>query len=75
MVNINNEEIRDTYNYLATIENILKKEIKMVEGNKNHIDKMVPDFLFQHYSTKERSWNACSKTIRLFQVTRKICGW
>ena len=37
MVTINNEDLRDIYHYLATIDNILQKEIRQIKGNKHRI--------------------------------------
>lgn len=54
MAILNNDEIRDTYNYLATIENILRKEVKIIEGNKSHLDKIVPESIVRVYSVKEK---------------------
>lgn len=53
MVTINNEDLRDSYYYLMTIENIVQKEIRQVRGNKYHLDKMVPSILVKVYSLKE----------------------
>lgn len=55
MVTINNEELKNVYHYLATIDNVIQKEIRLVNGNKFHIDKMVPEQLSKIYSTKEKS--------------------
>jgi len=55
MAAINNEDLRDTYNYLATIENILNKEIKQVAGNKYYLDKIVPEQIIKVYSQKEKT--------------------
>lgn len=55
MVTINNEDLRDVYHYLATIENVLQKEVKLINGNKSHLDKIVPEQLTKVYSQKERT--------------------
>ncbi len=55
MVTINNDVLRETYNYLATIDNILRKEVKHIIGNKNYIDKIVPFHLSRIYSNKEKT--------------------
>jgi len=55
MVTINNDEIRNTYNYLATIDNILIKEISQVNGNKSYLDKIVPQQIARVYSLKEKT--------------------
>lgn len=55
MVTINNEEIRDTFNYLATIDNILRKEVRQVNGNKYYLDKIVPEQIVKVYSQKEKT--------------------
>ena len=55
MVTINNEEIRDAFNYLATIDNILSKEIRQVNGNKYYLDKIVPEQIVKVYSQKEKT--------------------
>lgn len=55
MVTINNEDLRDVYHYLATIENVLQKEVKLINGNKSHLDKIVPEQLTKIYSQKERT--------------------
>lgn len=55
MVTINNEQLRDVYHYLLTIENIVQKEIKSVKGNKSHLDKLVPEQLSKVYTIKEKT--------------------
>jgi len=55
MVTINNEELRNVYHYLATIENILQKEARQIRGNKSYLDKIVPAQLVNVYSLKEKS--------------------
>lgn len=55
MVTINNEDLRDTYNYLATIENILQKEVRQIKGNKSYIDKIVPEEIVKVYSQKQQT--------------------
>lgn len=52
MAVINNEDILHTFHYLSTLDNILKKEIRMVNGNKSYIDKIVPENLVKVYSQK-----------------------
>jgi len=54
MANLNNGEIRDSYNLLATIENIITKEVKTIEGNRFHLDKLVPENIVKVYSSKMR---------------------
>jgi hypothetical protein len=53
MVTVNNEDLRDIYHYLTTIENIVQKEIWQAQGNKSHIDRMVPEALASTYSLKQ----------------------
>lgn len=55
MVTINNEELRDTFNYLETIDNILQKEVRQINGNKSYIDKIVPEQLVRVYSQKVKT--------------------
>jgi hypothetical protein len=55
MVTINNEDLRDTFNYLSTIDNILQKEVRQISGNKHYIDKIVPEQLAKVYSQKEKT--------------------
>lgn len=55
MVTINNEELRGVYHHLITIDNVVRKEISLVNGNKSHLDKMVPEQLSKVYSTKEKT--------------------
>lgn len=55
MVTINNEDLRNVYHYVATIENVLQKEIKLINGNKSHLDKIVPEHLVKIYSLKEKT--------------------
>lgn len=55
MVTINNEDLKSIYHYLATIDNVIQKEIRRVNGNKAHLDKMVPEQLSMIYSTKEKT--------------------
>jgi hypothetical protein len=50
-----NEELRNIYHYLVTIENTIQKEIRHVRGNKSHLDKMVPEQLSKVYSTKDKT--------------------
>ena len=40
MVTINNKELRGVYHYLVTIDNIVRKEVRKVNGNKYHLDKL-----------------------------------
>jgi len=51
-ITILNEDIRNTFYYVATIEITLRKEFAHVEGNKKHLDKLVPDYLAGKYSNK-----------------------
>jgi uncharacterized protein YutE (UPF0331/DUF86 family) len=53
MVEISNEDLKETYHYVSTITNILQKEINQVNGNKSYLDKMLPTFLSKTYSLKE----------------------
>lgn len=55
MAAINNEDLRDAYNYLATIDNILSKELRQVAGNKYYLDKIVPEQIIKVYSQKEKT--------------------
>ncbi len=55
MVTINNEDLRDVYHYLATIENVIQKEVKLINGNKFHLDKIVPEQISKVYSQKEKT--------------------
>ena len=55
MVTINNDDLRETFNYLATIDNILQKEVRQINGNKYYIDKIVPDQIAKTYSQKEKT--------------------
>lgn len=55
MVTINNDELRDVYNYIATIENIITKETRSISGNKYYLDKIVPENIVKVYSQKEKS--------------------
>ncbi|NVO10407.1 MAG: hypothetical protein HXX16_10640 [Bacteroidales bacterium] len=55
MVTINNEDLRDIFNYLATIENILTKEVRQINGNKYYLDKIVPENIIKVYSQKEKT--------------------
>ena len=50
MVTINNEDLRDTFNYLATIDNILQKEVRQINGNKHYLDKIVPEQITKVFS-------------------------
>jgi hypothetical protein len=50
---INNEDIKNTFHYVISIETALKKELAHVEGNKTHLDKLVPDYLKGVYSKKQ----------------------
>ncbi len=54
MVTVNNEELRNIYYYLITIENILQKEFRLVKGNKSYLDKIVPQQLSKVYSIKDK---------------------
>lgn len=55
MVTVNNDDLRLVYHYLATISNVIQKEVRTVNGNKSHLDKMVPEELSRLYSNKEKS--------------------
>ena len=55
MVTINNVDLKNVYHYLATIDNVIQKEIRQVNGNKSHLDKMVPEQLSQVYSMKQKT--------------------
>lgn len=55
MVTINNEDLRNVYHYLATIENVIQKEVKLINGNKFYLDKLVPEQLSKIYSQKEKT--------------------
>jgi hypothetical protein len=55
MVTINNPDLRNAYLYLSTIENILRKEVRQINGNKNYVDKIVPDQFTRIFSLKEKS--------------------
>jgi hypothetical protein len=55
MVTINNEDLRETFNYLSTIENIIQKEVRQINGNKYYIDKIVPEQIVKVYSQKEKT--------------------
>jgi hypothetical protein len=67
MVTVNNEDLRNVYHYLVTIENIIQKEIRLVKGNKHHLDKIVPEELTKIYSAKEKT--ALSFVDNLTRVT------
>jgi len=54
MDSIVNSDIRDTYQWLSTLDNILKKEVKLINGNKSHLDKIVPEELVKVYSQKQK---------------------
>jgi hypothetical protein len=60
---LKNENIKETFNYLTTIGNILTKEIKTVEGDRNRIDKIVPEDIKGHYSRKERDAQSFAKNL------------
>lgn len=49
-----NSDIRETYQLLSTLDNILRKEINLVNGNKSHLDKIVPEELVKVYSQKQK---------------------
>ena len=53
MDTIKNEDLRNVFHYLSTIENIIEKEIGMVNGNKSHLDKIVPEDIKRVYSLKQ----------------------
>jgi hypothetical protein len=55
MVTINNEDLRNAFHYLATIDNVLQREIRLINGNKFHLDKIVPEYLAGIYSSKEKT--------------------
>jgi hypothetical protein len=52
MVILNNEKINDAFNYLKTIEKILINETNRIEGDKAHLDKIVPKNIQGLYSKK-----------------------
>lgn len=49
---INNEDLRNTFNYVRTIHTALIKEFDKVVGNKSQLDKLVPEDLIGTYSAK-----------------------
>ncbi len=55
MVTINNDDLRETFNYLATIDNILQKEVRQINGNKYYIDEIVPEQIANIYSQKAKT--------------------
>src|SRR6185437_14583364 len=66
MAVINNEELRDVYHYLATIENIILKESRHIKGNKSYVDNIVPEVLTKIYSQKlEKAINFSDNLMRV----------
>lgn len=55
MATLNNEDLRNAYHFVATIENLLQKEIRQIRGNKSYLDKIVPEELVKVYSLKEKT--------------------
>lgn len=64
MATIINEDIRNTFNYLATIDNILIKEVRQVAGNKYYLDKIVPEHIVKTYSQKPKTANTFTDNLR-----------
>ncbi|MBS1778024.1 MAG: hypothetical protein JST70_01785 [Bacteroidetes bacterium] len=54
MVTINNEDVRETYHYLLTLNVIVEKDFQHVKGNKSHLNKLVPSQLSGLYSQKQQ---------------------
>src|ERR1035438_3743472 len=55
MATINNEDLRNTFNYLATLEIIVNKEVRQINGNKYYLDKIVPEGIAKTYSQKDKT--------------------
>ena len=55
MATINNEDLRNTFNYLSTLEIIVNKEVRQINGNKYYLDKIVPEGISRTYSQKDKT--------------------
>lgn len=53
-ISIQNDNIRDTLYYLATVKTVLEKELSQAKSNKSHIDKIVPEYIINLYSKKAK---------------------
>lgn len=62
-VTINNEQLRLTYEKVATIQTALQKELSQVPRNKSHLDKLVPAELAGVYSAKLKTAEDFADTI------------
>ena len=58
MASLKNEEIRETFFYLSTLENVLNKEIHSVDGNKSNLNKIVPENIQNLHSDKKEKANS-----------------
>jgi len=54
MAQIANEVLRTTYNYLLTVENILKKEGVKISSDKSYLDKIVPESITTIHSQNQQ---------------------
>jgi hypothetical protein len=54
MDRIVNSDLKEAYQLLSTLDNILQKEIKLVIGNKANLDKIVPEELVKVHSLKQK---------------------
>ncbi|MBK6834077.1 MAG: hypothetical protein IPG89_07305 [Bacteroidetes bacterium] len=57
MATINNPDLQELFTYIVTVENIVLKEIKLVNGNRYHLDKLVPEDVAGVYTKKETKAN------------------
>lgn len=57
-ISILNDDLRESFENAIAIQTILEKELRHIEGNKSHLDKLVPDHLKGVYSKiSEPHWD------------------
>ncbi len=54
-ISILNDDLRESFENAIAIQTILEKELRHIEGNKSHLDKLVPDHLKGVYSKNQRA--------------------
>ena len=77
MATINNEDLRNTFNYLATLEIIVNKEVRQINGNKYYLDKIVPEGIAKTYSQKDKTAKEFADNLKtpLFLLWLHLKGW
>ena len=72
MASLKNEEIRETFYYLSTLENVLNKEIHSVDGNKSNLNKIVPENIQNLHSDKKEKANSFMLSLSKIQYESSV---